>query len=175
MEHRQDLCTGSSAGHAQDCLFLRGGETITLFIHPGKTLSGNEEQRDQVWRVAERVSTGCCQPNSIPQHGTCGVVTAVGREHQCSSHLHVTPSLLPLKRPGSSIGPGHKSHRCEPGRSRAMSWGTGQHLPPGLSKATLQKSGKPQAPLSCASGSPLLCWLPVVGSPHGISLCCIYG
>lgn len=40
-------------GHAQSCL-LWGKQTLGLFICPGKASSSNEEQRDQVSRVAER-------------------------------------------------------------------------------------------------------------------------
>lgn len=39
--------------HARSC-WLQGEKTICLFICPGKTSSGNEEQREQVFGVAER-------------------------------------------------------------------------------------------------------------------------
>ena len=62
MEQGRDLSTGSSGraewaawapGHARSCL-LWGEKTISLFLRPGKTSSGNEEQRQQVLGAAER-------------------------------------------------------------------------------------------------------------------------
>lgn len=152
-------------GHAQGSL-LWGEKAISLFICPAKTSSGNRERREEVFRVAEGAALKSeqghrllpAEPQRWPRAPWGG-----RSSRRVQSHLHVTSrpaaTAQTCQEPGGSVGAA-KSQRA---RVRAggspMSWGTGQHLPPGLPRASLRKSGKPRAP-----GDPRSSGLPSPGT-----------
>lgn len=127
MEQGHDLSTSSSGcaeqaarvpGHAQSCL-LWGEKAISFFIYPGKTSSGNKEQRE-VFRSAEgrlgpalkseqghRLLPAELQPSVRSLWG--GGSSKEGPPVQQPPPRDV-PSLLPPHRPGRT---GQKSPRRE--------------------------------------------------------------
>lgn len=127
MEQGHDLSTSSSGcaeqaarvpGHAQSCL-LWGEKAISLFFYPGKTSSGNKEQRE-VFRSAEgrlgpalkseqghRLLPAELQPSVRSLWG--GGSSKEGPPVQQPPPRDV-PSLLPPHRPGRSFAGPAKSH-----------------------------------------------------------------
>lgn len=138
MEQGRDLSAGSSGraarapGHARSCL-LWGEKTISLFLCPGKTSSGNEEQRQQVFGAAEgplgpalrsgqghRLLPAELQPSVGSPWGdeSGGEGAPVQRPPPRDP-----PSPLPPERPGrsqaASSDPAKKSRRQERSRAEA--------------------------------------------------------
>lgn len=202
MEQGRDLSAGNvgraeraarAPGHTQSCL-LWGEKTISSFIHPGKTSSSSEEQREQVFRVAEtplgpalrsgqghRLLPAELQPSvGSPWGGESGGEGATVQQPPPRD----APTGETWQEPDSFVGPGQKSCRRERSRAEAAAsapaapcrGARGSTCPPGSPgpRCGNQVSpGPPEPPQGVPASPPS----PLCGdgplSPRGISLHCI--
>lgn len=141
MEQGRDLSASSSGraewaaqvpGRAQSCL-LWGKKTISSLLHPGKTSSGNEGQREQVFRVAEEPVGPAPRSGQGHQLLPAELQPSVGSPWGGESNGEGAPvqqppprdpsSPLSLERPGrsqaASSDPAKKSRRREHSQAEA--------------------------------------------------------
>lgn len=204
MEQGHNLSTGSSShtewaawapGHAQSCL-LWEEKTISLFLCPGKTSSGSEEQRQQVFGAAERPLGPALRSRQSHQLLPSELQHLLGspwgdESNRKGATVQRPPprdplSLLPLERPdksrAASLDPAKNSCRREHSRAEAAAsapchGAQGSTCPPGSPgpRCGNQVSpGPPELPRGIPTTLPAPPCRDGLLSFHGISLRCIH-